>query len=197
MSIEALIPVSAEVVSQPVSKAVIIMYPDGRITGGRNDIPKTSLVEDFYSVVSKQIARYKKKGFTIFGIVYQDTTQENFSVLYPVHEFDRLVEVPRKIDEWKHEEHEDLLDEVIGKLNLSETAETIVGGYHALDCVVEMAKVLRRNNFNVQVNPLLTNELAFLLISHLARVNYILKERKLDLDIWKMKKEDLQNAINK
>jgi len=89
------------------------------------------------------------------------------------------------------------LDEVIGKLNLSETAETIVGGYHALDCVVEMAKVLRRNNFNVQVNPLLTNELAFLLISHLARVNYILKERKLDLDIWKMKKEDLQNAINK
>lgn len=196
MNIEALTPVSQEVTPQPVSKAVIIMYPDKRTTGGRVDSPKTSLMEYFYDVISKQIARYKKKGFTIFGIVYQDTNPENFSILYPVQEFDKLVAIPRKIDEWKHEEHADLLNEAVGKLNLSETAETIVGGYHAFDCVVEMAKMLKKNNFNVQVNLLLTNELPFLLLSHRARVNYGAEERKLDLDLWKMKKEDLQSAIN-
>lgn len=126
-----------------INKAVLIMYPDIRTTRPAENllIKENHFPSSFYQGVhekyEKTIQAYKRNGFKIIGVVYNDTLPDKFSPLYPQKEFDLLLPVATDIKNWKHSKHESLLAEVLEKINLSPKAKIILGGFHSEDCVIK------------------------------------------------------------
>lgn len=155
-----------------VDKVVIIMYPDCRNTGGNpghnngRTPPYRLLSDEFFITTDRLLGRYKNQGYRVYGVIYTDTEPENFSPLYPFTRFDELIPVNTDLEHWDREKHRELLDDVIIRLHISPETRTIVGGYHAFDCVAQMVKVLRDKGCQAAPNLLLTNELGPLLVAH-------------------------------
>lgn len=155
------------------SQAVIILFPDARITDRvTRDITETfpdTLPGKFFSATQKILGRYKIHGYRIFGIVYADTTSDLESGLYDSQLFDSTVSKGINLAEWNRDNYQSALPHIIEELNLTSQSSVVVGGYHATDCVVEMASALRQQGHSGQIDLRLTNELPFLLASHKAR----------------------------
>lgn len=153
-------------------KLVVIMYPDCRTTGGipgpnnGRTPPDRLLSDEFFRTADRLLGRYKNQGYQVYGVIYMDTEPENFSPLYPITRFDELIPVNTDLEHWDREEHQELLEEVATRLHISPGTKTIIGGYHAFDCVAQMVKVLRDKGYQVAPNLLLTNELGPLLVAH-------------------------------
>jgi len=147
-----------------IEKAVFIMYPDIRTTEGPD--PRTVIdgkhmsyfCQKVFDRYEKILQAYKRNGFKIIGVVYNDTLPDKFSPLYPQKEFDLLLPISTNFEGWNHEKHEQLLHGVLEKINLSEGAKIILGGYHAEDCVFTMGKLLKRKSLKVKINAELTEE---------------------------------------
>lgn len=186
-----------------VSKTVVVLFPDIRTTGGLSktspDYVATLLTGQFFSTVEKLLKRYKREGFKIIGVLYNDSTHETFSGLFPEETFDGLVRLEEDFDHWSHEDYNKELPEVINAFNLVPQAHVIVGGYHAKDCVVYTTATLRELGFVASSDLRLTDELPFLLISHQVRKavpsiirNDIVHEDKL---IWENLKERQEELV--
>lgn len=147
-----------------IEKAVFIMYPDVRTTEGPD--PRTVIdgkhasyfCQKVFDRYSQILQAYKRNGFKIIGVIYKDTLPDKFSPLYPQNDFDELLTLSKTIDEWTHENHKELLEEALEKINLLKRAKIILGGYHAGDCVLTMGKVLKRKSLKVKINAELTEE---------------------------------------
>ncbi len=156
-------PESVKPPEKEISKAVFIMYPDMRTTR-----PKENIIVDGKSVshfcqtvferYEKILQAYKRNGFKIIGVVYNDTLPDKFSPLYPKKEFDELLPVSTDFKGWNHKKHGQWFQEAVKKINLSEKAKVIIGGYHAEDCVLAMGKVLKTKLLNVKINAELTEK---------------------------------------
>ena len=179
---------------------VVIMYPDVRTTGGfrmTTDEIKSTLEGNFHSAVQRLLKRYKRNGAQITGIVYQDTSPDNFSPLFPREGFDSLVSVPVNFADWHRVDHSDLLESIYKKLGIS--GNTVVGGYHAFDCVAKMIQVLENKGHKVKPNLLLTNELGELLVAHKVRsilgAGYSETDRRNDIDNWNCKYQEFNRIV--
>src|SRR5258708_7574934 len=155
------------------NKAVIIMYPDCRTTGGNpgrdnGRIPSDRLLSSgFFKNADRLLGRYQDQCYQVYGVVYKNTQPENFSPLYPYSRFDELIPLKVDLKHWKRERHRELLEEMLLKLPIVPEAKTIVGGYHTFDCVALMARILSDKGFAVSADLRLTTELGrFLLIAH-------------------------------
>lgn len=189
----------------PVSRAVVILFPDSRTTDGvsldtAEAFPDT-LPGKFLSSTQRITGRYRQQGFTTFGVVYDDTTPELTSGLYDPSQFDYIIPTGITFADWTRDKYKLSLPNVIKALNLSPQASVIVGGYHAEDCVVEMASSLRRLRYSSNVDLRLTNELPFLLASHKARsllgTDAPLSFRRQDRLIWEEKKKRVEELVQR
>lgn len=157
-------PESLESLPKEIKKAVFIMYPDFRVTEGPD--PKvivdgknpSDFAQEVFNRYEKILQAYKKNGFKIIGIVYNDTLPDKFSPLYPQKEFDTLLPVKTNIEKWDHENHQSLLEETLEKINFSKEAKIIVGGYHSQDCVKTMGEILKKRSLKVKINAELTEK---------------------------------------
>lgn len=193
--------------TSPVSQAVVVMFPDVRTADGvtrkfTTTFPDT-LPGEFLSKTQSILKRYKQQGYAIFGSVYDDTEPEHFSGLYDYYSFDSILPIGHTYDQWTHERYQSVISKIIDDLHLLPQATVVVGGYHAEDCVAEMAAALRRLGHASSVDLRLTDELPFLLIGHRGRKilgsSAPLSSREGDLIIWEDKKKQIdmlvQNAV--
>lgn len=194
-----------------VAKAVVILFPDIRITGGKS-WPQdyvSILSQNFRDTTGKLLTRYQRLGFTTVGIIYRDTTSETFSYLYPQSKLKNIIRWEKTCSDWDNKDSSDYqkfrqlyksyMPKLLGELNLQNKAEVIVGGYHAKDCVATFAAYLRKEGFRTKVDLRLTDELSFLLISHLLRRMLPEEMRrehaKEDRLLWEYLKEDEEDII--
>lgn len=158
-----------------IDKAVIIMYPDCRTTGGLSEadngrcVPEGLLTEAYYRTVDKLLGRYIHRGFSVYGITYLDTDPDNFSSIYPNNRFDQFFPVSTEFNNWQRAHHLKLLNKVIDGIPLGAGSQVVVGGYHAYDCVASMVKVLLERKYSTSPDLRLTNLLGWLLVAHKIR----------------------------
>ena len=161
--------------THPIARAVIVLFPDIRTTGDfakYQDEYVPFLAQRFRDVSGLLLARYKRQGYRIFGLVYQDTDDANFSYLYPQESFDELIvwnqsfrDLAKKKDEFR-ELYEGSFPQFTRALNLENLGEIVIGGYHAEDCVSNYAGYLYSSGYKTRIDLRLTDMLPFLLISH-------------------------------
>lgn len=184
-------------------KTLLILFPDVRTTGGPSKLRDEGLAltateEKFINVTTKLISRYKKLGFKIIYISHQDTTNENFSLFYPQDLHDEFIHLQQPLTNWKRQRYQDELKDLVKNLGLSKNSITVIGGYHATDCVAAAAGAIRKANHTAIVDLRLTDALPFLLLSHLERkLIYDANSQTQNLRIWEMKKEEVEKAVKR
>jgi len=190
----------------PLPKAVLILFPDIRTTGGQSGDQENQsfLYRDFRNTADKLLARYQRLGFTTVGIIYRDTDSETFSYLYPQSNLQHIIRWGQTFDDWENkgskenqefdELYKSFLPTLLADLNLQDNADVIVGGYHAKDCVAKFAAYLRQKGFKAKVDIKLTDQLPFLLISHRIKRNLPegMKKEHVQIDrvIWEIIKKE-------
>lgn len=189
-----------------IAKALVILFPDVRTTGGKSPIDEAYtpiLVEDFIEITTKLVRRYQRLGFTTFAIVYRDTDQTNFSRLYPRNLFQNIINWNQTFTDWGqgnqsfHESYQNAIPNLIRNLNLEKNAQVAVGGYHAKDCVALLSAYLENLGFRATIDLRLTDQLPFLLVSHRFRrmlPGAMRKEhREEDSRVWKRIKDEVES----
>ncbi|HVZ11406.1 MAG TPA: hypothetical protein VG965_00040 [Patescibacteria group bacterium] len=184
----------------PVSRAVLVLFPDSRTTGNFHgqDGYVPYMANSFRNSTDRVLKRYRSQGYKTIGLTYQDTGDENFSYLYPREAFDELLiwsmSFADLVGSGKdfHKSYNESFPEFLEKLNLADGADVVVGGYHAADCVPNFSNWLRSENHNPRIDLRLTDELPFLLISHHFR-NYLrqgllMEHNSENRAIWEWKK---------
>lgn len=192
----------------PISKAVVILFPDVRTTNEGKNLHqdyRPILFQDFRNTTGRLLTRYQRLGFRTSGVVYDDTNSETFSYLYPQSELQNIIKWVTFGDWGNNEEfrqfYENGLPDILKKLYLRDKAEVVVGGYHAEDCVAKFTAYLKKEGFRAKVDLKLTDKLPFLLISH--RLKRMLPEEmrkehaKKDRLLWKYLKEDEETIIER
>lgn len=193
----------------PISKAVVILFPDIRTTGDKNSHQDyTSILsQDFRDATDALLMRYQRLGFNTIGVVYRDTDSNTFSFLYPQSQLQNTIKWDKTFSDWSNNQdkfrqfYETGMKDIFKHINLKDKAEVVVGGYHAKDCVAKFTAFLRTKGFRATVDLKLTNELPFLLISRRLRkmlpVEMRRKHAKEDRFIWTLMKEDEEEIIKK
>ena len=176
MLIEALRPTTPDTQSENplknIDKAVIIVHPDNRTTGG----PPTTdgemfsyLGPKFLDIQTRLLARYKKHGYTNLAFVYGDTSPDHLSSLYPHELFDAHIATPTTNSVITDEILADEFRDTVPTLNFSLDADIVIGGYRAGICVDAMKKALEDLGHTPRINYLLTNQAVFMLMAHESR----------------------------
>ncbi len=179
-------------INTPISRAVVVLFPDQRTTGGSKPespyIP--TLYQDFRETTGRILTRYRNQGFKTMAVVYGDTQPDTFSYFYPQGQFQDIIRW-ETFHSWGKDWEQFYrrgLPKILEGLNLQNNAQVIVGGFHAKDCVAKFTGFLREKGFKASVDLRLTNELPFLLISHRLRSKLPVEMRsdhaKKDRLIW-------------
>lgn len=194
MTSETLSPQSESGLNNPlksINKAVVIVHPDNRTTGGLSTTEGEMLSylgNEFLAIQRRLLGRYRKHGYTNFAFVYGDTLPDHLSGLYPHDLIDTYVATPTInsviTDEILAEEFRD----TVPSLNLVPNADIVIGGYRAGICVDAMKKSLADLGHTPRINYWLTNQAAFMVMSREARrmlgPMYDEEHRSHDQSIW-------------
>lgn len=172
-------------------KTVLIIHPDIRTTGpvllGEDGKPVSYLQNIFKDTTEKLLTRYQGFGYDVVGVVFADTTPSDLSPLYPTEKFNRLIS-ESSLKDWRRDTLVYEFGKVATELNPTLNSRFVVGGYRYCDCVVEMARVLKRFSNQVSIDLKLTDYLGEILIAHyirrMAGSLYSKKDRCYDRLIW-------------
>jgi hypothetical protein len=186
-----------------VSQALVIMYPDHRTTGGYpllpGEQPESILTGAYHDFASRYIQRFKREGFSVFAVEFQDSTELTRVQIYPYDQFDTIVPVDVPYRKWSQDIHEELLESVIDRMNLAERARVVVGGYHATDCVPTMINVLKGKYFRAEANLLLTNMIGPHFVSRellkLMSPDQRSDERRIMRENWETDKREFERLL--
>ncbi len=174
-----------------IDKAVVIVHPDNRTTGGFSSTEGemlSHLGNKFLDIQRKLLGRYKKHGYTNFAFVYGDTLPNHLSNLYPHDLIDSYVITPTINSIITDEILAGEFRDTVPNLNLSPSADIVIGGYRAGICVDAMKKALEDLGLTPRINYWLTNQAVFMVMSREARrmlgPMYDEEQRSQDRDIW-------------
>ena len=174
-----------------INKAVVIVHPDNRTTGGLSTTEgemTSRLGGEFLNIQRRLLGRYRKHGYSTFAFVYGDTLPNHLSGLYPHDLIDTHIATPTINSVITDETLADEFRDTVPTLNFAPNADIVIGGYRAGICVDAMKKALEDLGHTPRINYWLTNQAAFMVMSREARrmlgVMFDQEHRSHDQSIW-------------